>query len=188
MHILCSCSHSTLVLIFTAIIIACASTIYKSGLPINSAKDAALALGPLAGNYASTLFALGLLNASLFSAAILPLSTSYTVCEPFGWENSVQRDLKDAPIFFAIYTALIVLGAAIILLPIQSLIKAMLISQTFNGVLLPVILVLMLVLINDRRLMGKFINGRIFNILAWITVIALIILASILIVVTFLPV
>src|SRR5512137_361306 len=176
------------VVVASFITIACASTIYKSGLTIDSAKDAALALGPLAGKYASTLFALGLLNASLFSAAILPLSTSYTVCEAFGWENSVQRDLKDAPIFFGIFTALIILGAAIILLPIQSLIQAMLISQTFNGVLLPVILITMLVLINDKRLMGKFKNGRIFNILAWITAIVLIILAGILIVVTFLPV
>jgi Mn2+/Fe2+ NRAMP family transporter len=175
------------VVVATFITIACASTIYKSGLPIESAKDAALALGPLAGKYASTLFALGLLNASLFSAAILPLSTSYTVCEAFGWENSVSRDLKDAPIFFGIFTALIILGAAIILLPVQSLIQAMLISQTFNGVLLPVILIAMLFLINDKRLMGKFKNGRLFNIFAWIISIVLIILAGILIVVTFLP-
>jgi Mn2+/Fe2+ NRAMP family transporter len=167
------------------ITIACASTIHKSGLNIETAKDAAMALGPLAGKYASVLFALGLLNASLFSAAILPLSTSYTVCEAFGWENSLSRDLKDAPIFFGIYTALVILGAAIILLPIQSLIQAMLISQTFNGVLLPVILISMLVLINDKRLMGKFTNGRLFNIMAWATVIALIILSAILIVVTF---
>jgi Mn2+/Fe2+ NRAMP family transporter len=168
------------------ITIACANTIFKSGLTITTAKDAALALGPLAGRYASILFALGLLNASLFSAAILPLSTAYTVCEAFGWENSVSRELKDAPIFFGIYTALIILGAAIILLPIRSLIQAMLISQTFNGVLLPVILVIMLVLINDKRLMGKFRNGRLFNILAWATVIILILLALILIVLTFL--
>jgi Mn2+/Fe2+ NRAMP family transporter len=169
------------------ITIACAATIYKSGLTIESAKDAAQALMPLAGKYASTLFALGLLNASLFSAAILPLSTSYTVCEAFGWESSLHRDLKDAPIFFGIYTTILILGAAIILLPIQSLIQAMLISQTFNGVLLPVILISMLVLINDKRLMGRFTNGRVFNFLAWATVVALILLAAILIVVTFLP-
>jgi Mn2+/Fe2+ NRAMP family transporter len=175
------------VIVAAFITISCASTIFKSGLTIESAKDAALALGPLAGRYASVLFAVGLLNASLFSAAILPLSTSYTVCEAFGWENSVSRNLRDAPIFFGIFTALIILGAAIILLPIQSLIQAMLISQTFNGVLLPVILVTMLILINDKRLMGKFKNGRIFNIIAWITAIVLILLAAILIVVTFLP-
>ena len=175
------------VIVASFITIACASTIYKSGLNIESAKDAAIALGPLAGRFATALFALGLLNASLFSAAILPLSTSYTVCEAFGWENSIQRNLRDAPIFFGIYTAFIVIGAAIIMLPIQSLINAMLISQTFNGVLLPVILITMLILINEKRLMGKFKNGRIFNIAAWSTAIVLIILALILIVVTFLP-
>ncbi len=173
------------VFVASFITIACADTIFRSGLNISTAKDAALALGPLAGKYASILFALGLLNASLFSAAILPLSTAYTVCEAFGWENSVSRDLKDAPIFFGIYTALIIVGAAIILLPVKSLIQAMLISQTFNGVLLPVILITMLVLINDKHLMGKFRNGRLFNILSWATVVALIILALILIVVTF---
>jgi Mn2+/Fe2+ NRAMP family transporter len=173
------------VFVASFITIACAATIFKSGMNIETAKDAALALGPLAGKYASTLFALGLLNASLFSAAILPLSTAYTVCEAFGWENSVSRDLKEAPVFFGIYTAMIVLGAAIILLPIQSLIQAMLLSQTLNGILLPVILITMLVLINDKRLMGKYSNGRVFNILAWATAIALILLATILVIVTF---
>jgi Mn2+/Fe2+ NRAMP family transporter len=161
--------------------------LFKTGVRIEGAKDAALALGPLAGENATILFALGLLNASLFSAAILPLSTAYTVCEAFGWESSISHDWKDAPMFFGIYTALIVLGAAIILLPIKSLIDAMMISQTFNGVLLPVILITMLQLINDKRIMGKYVNGKIFNILAWITVIILIILAAILVVTTFFP-
>jgi Mn2+/Fe2+ NRAMP family transporter len=169
------------------IMIACAATIFKTGARIEGAKDAALALGPLAGENATILFALGLLNASLFSAAILPLSTAYTVCEAFGWESSISHDWKDAPMFFGIYTALIVLGAAIILLPIKSLIEAMMLSQTFNGVLLPVILITMLKLINDRHIMGKFVNGRIFNILAWITVVILILLAVILVLTTFLP-
>lgn len=175
------------VFVASFITIACAATIFKNGLSIESAKDAAIALGPLAGKYAQILFALGLLNASLFSAAILPLSTSYSVCEAFGWENSVSRSWKEAPVFFGIYTALIILGAAIILLPIQSLIRAMMISQTFNGILLPVILVTMLVLINDKRLMGKFTNGKLFNALSWVTVIILIFLALTLIALTFMP-
>jgi Mn2+/Fe2+ NRAMP family transporter len=175
------------VLVAAFIMIACAATLFKTGVRIEGAKDAALALGPLAGENATILFALGLLNASLFSAAILPLSTAYTVCEAFGWESSISHDWKDAPMFFGIYTALIVLGAAIILLPIKSLIDAMMISQTFNGVLLPVILITMLQLINDKRIMGKYVNGKIFNILAWITVIILIILAAILVVTTFFP-
>ena len=169
------------------ITIACAATIYKNGLVIETAKDAALALLPLAGRYAEILFSLGLLNASLFSAAILPLSTSYSVCEAFGWENSISYNWKEAPVFFGIYTMLIILGAGIILLPIQSLIQAMMISQTFNGLLLPVILITMLVLINDQRLMGKFTNSPFYNFLAWLTVFILIFLAIILIILTFWP-
>lgn len=175
------------VVVAAFIMVACAATLYQSGARIEGAKDAALALGPLAGENATILFGLGLLNASLFSAAILPLSTAYTVCEAFGWESSISHDWKDAPMFFGIYTALIVLGAAIILLPIKSLIDAMMISQTFNGVLLPVILVTMLTLINDKHIMGKYVNGKIFNILAWATVVILIILAAILVVTTFVP-
>ncbi len=169
------------------IIIACAATLYAHGQDIATAKDAAIALGPLAGQYAGTLFALGLLNASVFSAAILPLSTAYAVCEAFGWESAVSRSWKEAPIFFGIYTAFIVLGAGIILLPIKSLIDAMLASQTLNGVLLPVILIAILVLINDKRLMGKYINGRVMNILSWATVVILIGLTVILVITSFFP-
>jgi NRAMP (natural resistance-associated macrophage protein)-like metal ion transporter len=169
------------------IMIACGATLYQHGITITSAEDAAMALGPLAGDYAKILFALGLLNASLFSAAILPLSTAYSVCEAFGWESSLSRDFHEAPIFFGIYTALIALGAGIILLPVPSLIQAMLVSQTMNGLLLPVILVAMLVLINDRRLMGDFVNKRFFNLVAWATAVILVVLAIILLAVTFLP-
>ena len=169
------------------IMIACAATLHANGVRIETAKDAALALGPLAGRYASTLFALGLLNASVFSAAILPLSTAYVVCEAFGWESGVNHGWREAPIFFTIYTALIVLGAAVILLPIKSLVQTMMASQTLNGVLLPVILIVMLRLINDKRLMGRFVNGRAFNILAWLIVTVLILLTIVLILVTLFP-
>jgi len=169
------------------ITIACAATLHANGVRIETAKDAAMALRPLAGPYASTLFALGLLNASVFSAAILPLSTAYVVCEAFGWEMGVGRELKQAPVFFGIYTALIVLGAGIILLPIKSLVQAMLASQTLNGVLLPIILVVMLRLINDKRLMGKFVNGRVFNIISWVMVVVLILLTVILVITSVFP-
>jgi Mn2+/Fe2+ NRAMP family transporter len=175
------------VLVAAFITIACAATLFANGVRIDTAKDAALALKPLAGEYAATLFALGLLNASVFSAAILPLSTAYVVCEAFGWEMGVSRDWKEAPVFFGVYTALIVLGAAIILLPIRSLIETMLASQTLNGVLLPIILVTMLKLINDKRLMGKYVNGRVFNVIAWAMVIALIALTAILVVTSIFP-
>jgi Mn2+/Fe2+ NRAMP family transporter len=160
------------------IIIACAAAIFAHGLKIETAQDAAMALGPLAGKYAAALFAFGLLNASVFSAAILPLSTAYAVCEGFGWESAVNRNLREAPVFFGLYTALIVLGAAIILLPIKSLIGAMLASQTLNGVLLPFILIVMLALINNRRLMGRYANGRLLNLASWIIVIVLIVVTA----------
>jgi Mn2+/Fe2+ NRAMP family transporter len=175
------------VIVASFIMIACAATLYQNNIQVESAKDAALALRPLAGQYASLLFAFGLLNASVFSAAVLPLSTAYVVCEAFGWEQGVNRSFKEAPIFFGVYTTLIILGAAIILLPIESLIKAMLSSQTLNGVLLPIILIVMLKLINDRRLMGRFKNGRIFNIVAWITVLIVIALTVVLVIVSFFP-
>jgi Mn2+/Fe2+ NRAMP family transporter len=163
------------------IIVACSATIHAVGHTVESAKDAAEALGPLAGQYAASLFAFGLLNASVFSAAILPLSTAYVVCEAFGWENGVDKSFQEAPVFFWTYTALIVLGAAIILLPIQSLVQAMMASQTLNGVILPIILIVMLRLINDKRLMGTFINGRLLNIVSWVVVGLLIFLTLVLI-------
>ncbi len=175
------------VVVAAFILIACAATVHKQGITIETAQDAAIALGPLAGKYAKVLFALGLLNASLFSAAILPLSTSYSVCEAFGWESSLSRAVKDAKVFFVIYTTLIVLGALIILLPIKSLIQAMMASQTLNGILLPIILIVMLHLINDRRIMGKFTINRWFNVLVWTTVIILILLAIILVVLSIFP-
>jgi len=169
------------------IMIACAATLFVNNVSIATAQDAALALRPLAGDYAATLFAFGLLNASLFAASVLPLSTAYVVCEAFGWEMGISREWREAPIFFGIYTALIVLGAGIILLPIQSLIDAMLASQTLNGVVLPVILIVMLRLINDKRLLGRFASGRIYNTLAWATVAVLILLTAILVVTSFFP-
>jgi NRAMP (natural resistance-associated macrophage protein)-like metal ion transporter len=175
------------VLVAVFITIACAATLYENGIQIETAKDAALALAPLAGKYASILFALGLLNASVFSAAILPLSTAYVVCEAFGWEAGIDHKLREAPVFFGTYTALIVVGAAIILLPIKSLVQAMMISQTLNGVLLPVILIVMLRLVNDRRLMGRFVNGRMFNALAWVMVVVLIVLTGILLITSLFP-
>jgi NRAMP (natural resistance-associated macrophage protein)-like metal ion transporter len=169
------------------IIIACADTLFVAGVHVETAKDAALALRPLAGRFASALFALGLLNASFFTAAILPLSTAYVFCEAFGWESGVSHSFKEAPLFFGIYTALIVVCAGIILLPIRSLVQVMLASQTFNGILLPIVLIVMLRLINDKRLMGRFVNGRFFNVLAWIMVAVLIALTVILLLTSLFP-
>jgi hypothetical protein len=125
----------------------------------------------LAGKYASLLFAIGLLNAAIFTAAILPLSTAYYVCEAFGFESGVEQRFSDAKIFYAIYAGMIVLGAGFVLLPGAPLLATIFYSQVLNGVLLPVVLVLMLILINNPRIMGTYVNGVSFNIIAWATVI-----------------
>ncbi len=170
----------------TFITISCAATLFASGVTIQTAGDAALALRSLAGRYASTLFALGLLNASLFSAAILPLSTAYVVCEAFGWESGVSKKVREAPAFFSLYTAFIVIGAGIILLPLKSLVQVMILSQTLNGILLPIILVVMLLLVNDKDLLGeRFVNRRFLNIVSIVVNVALTVLTAMLIVTSF---
>ena len=166
------------------IIVACGATMFKQGIHINDAKDAAVSLAPLAGKYASALFAVGLANASLFAASILPLATAYCVCEAMGWESGVDHDFKSAPQFMWLYTGLIVLGAAIILIPNAPLIAIMLISQVGNGALLPFVLIFMLILINKKELMGEYVNSRLFNIISWLTVVIMIVLTLILVVQT----
>lgn len=160
------------------IIIATAATLYKAGIPINNAADAAIALKPLAGQYASVLFAVGLFNASLLAAFILPLSTSYAICEAFGWEAGINTSFSEAPIFNGIYTFTIAIGAlTILLVPQSSLFFVMLLSQEINGILLPIILVFMLLIINNKEVMGKYVNGRIYNIIVWTTTLIMIILS-----------
>ncbi len=156
------------------IVISCAATLFKSGIRIESAKDAAIALKPLAGDYCSALFAFGLLNASIFSAMILPLATAYSVCEGLGWETGVDKRLKEAPQFYFLFTALIILGAGVIMFPRINLIMVMLLSQAANSVFLPFVLIFMLLLINDKRLMGRYKNSIFFNIIAWATVVIMI--------------
>ncbi len=156
------------------IIMLCAVTLYTNGLHIETAKDAALALAPLAGAYCAWLFAFGLLNASLFAASILPLSTAYTICEAFGWESSLNTKFVEAPQFYGLYTFIIFLGAGVILLPGMPLISIMFYSQVVNGILLPFILIFMLLLINDRKIMGDYVNSISMNILSWATVAVLV--------------
>ena len=153
------------------IIVACAATLYVHGMGgIQVASDAAEAMRPFAGNYAFVLFAFGLFNASLFAASVLPLSTAYTVCEGLGLESGVDKSFKEAPIFYWLYALLIAGGAvAVLALPDSKLISMVILSQVFNGVLLPVVIVLMLILINRKDLMGEYVNSRWFNILAWVT-------------------
>ncbi len=153
------------------IVVACAATLYTHGMgAIQVASDAAEAMRPLAGDYAFLLFAFGLFNASLFAASILPLSTAYTVCEGLGLESGVDKSFKEAPFFYWLYTLLIVGGAVtVLILPEKELINFAILSQVLNGILLPVIIILMLLLINRNDLMGNYKNSRLWNVIAWST-------------------
>jgi len=157
------------------IIVACAATLYVHGYHIIAdAKDAAQALHPLAGDYAYILFAVGLFNASLFAASILPLSTAYTVCEGLGFESGVDKRFGDAPVFYWLYTILIAAGAGVILTPNLPLIKISILSQVVNGIVLPFVLIFMLLLVNKKELMGDQINSHLYNVVAWATVVIMI--------------
>ncbi len=169
-------------LVAAFIILACAATLYQSGhRTINDAADAARALGPLAGKNAYYLFGGGLFNASLFAASILPLSTAYTVCEGLGLESGLDKKFGEAPAFYWLYTVLVGAGAAVVLLPNFPLLKFLVLSQVFNGVLLPFVLVFMLLLINKHSIMGKYVNSRFFNYVAWVTAAVMIVLSVILV-------
>jgi NRAMP (natural resistance-associated macrophage protein)-like metal ion transporter len=154
-------------LVAFAIVVACAATLHQAGVAVETAGEAARALAPLAGRYASWLFAFGLFNASFFAAAILPLSTAYYVCEAFGWESGIDKKYGEARQFYWLYTSILVVGAGVVLWPKLPLVQVMLVSQILNGMLLPFILVFMLLLINRERLMGEWRNGRFFNAVAW---------------------
>jgi len=171
------------------IIAACAATIFVAGHGrIRDAGDAALALRPLAGRAASYLFAFGLVNASLFSACILPLATAYYVCEGLGVESGVNKRLREAPAFYSLYTAIILIGAlAVILLSTEKQIPIILLSQVINGILLPFVLIFMLRLANREDLMGPYRNNRTFNAIAWLTCVTMIALTLVLVVSTFFP-
>jgi len=149
------------------IILVCAETLYKSGVRIETAKDAALSLKPLAGKYCTYLFAFGLVNASLFSASILPLSTTYLICEGLGWEVGIDKKFAEAPQFYGFYSLMIFAGAGLILYPDLPLIPIMYISQVINGMVLPFVLIFMLLLINDKKIMMGHTNGPLFNIIGW---------------------
>ncbi|MEA5115645.1 MAG: Nramp family divalent metal transporter [Geobacteraceae bacterium] len=176
LDVVVGCVMAIVVAVF--IVVACASTIHLKGFRIDTAADAARALEPLVGHYASSLFAFGLFNASLFAACVLPLSTSYYICEGMGWESGIDKDFRQAPQFFWLFTIIIIMSAGFILLPDMPLIMIMFFSQVVNGAVLPFVLIFMLLLVNDRRLMGAYTNGPVFNAIAWITVSVMILLTS----------
>ena len=169
------------------IVVSTAATLHKHGLHIESAADAARALRPLAGPYAETLFAVGLFGASMLAAGVLPLATAYSISEALGFEKGVSRSFREAPIFIGIFTFLVATGAAIAVVPNLPLIKVLLVTQVINGVLLPIILFAVLRLVNDRDLMGSYVNGPLYNIAAWTTAIIVTLLSLLLMLVTLFP-
>jgi len=173
------------------IVVCTGATLFVHHIQINEAKDAALALAPLVGGngrIAEILFAVGLLNASLMAASVLPLSTAYSIAEAFGWERGVGRTFREAPQFLFLYTFIIVIGAGITLfVPKDRLVFVLNLPNVVGGMLLPLILVLIILLCNDRRLMGRYVNGRIFNAIAWVTTILMSVLTLLIILSTVFP-
>lgn len=162
------------------IIVSCAATLHGSGIEINEAKDAALALQPFAGRLAAEVFAFGLFVASVFSAAILPLATAFYICEAFGFEAGIDKRVEEAPQFYALFAAILIIGVGIILIPNAPLIAITLWTQILNALLLPVVIVSMILIVNNPDIMGDRVNNRLQNIVGWTTTTVLIILSTLL--------
>lgn len=170
------------------IVVACAATLFKNGNgDIKDAAEAAVALKPFAGRFASLLFAIGLVNASMLSAAILPLATAYNICEGVGFESGIDRRFSEAPIFYGLYTLLIACGAGVVLIPRLPLLKIILWSQVANGILLPFVLVFMLILVNRKRVMGEYRNRVTGNAIAWSTAVIILVLTAAMVWTIFFP-
>lgn len=161
------------------IILTTGTVLYPAGVTVNSAADAAQALVPLAGQYASALFAAGLAGASFLAACVLPSITASAVCEAFGWERGVDRSWNEAPAYRAIITGITILSAGIVLIPNVDLFGVMMLAQVINGVLLPVLMVCMVLIANDKRVMGQYANGRVWTALTWFTIVVVIVLTII---------
>ena len=161
------------------IIVTTAATLYANSQPAGTVEEVAQSLRPLAGDFAAQLFAIGLFNAALMAMAVLPLSTAYALCEAFGWERSVNRGPKEAPVFFGLFAALLIFGAGAVLIPGIPVLILLILPNLVGGMLLPVILILCLKLANERRLMGEWVNGRVANTIVWTTTVVLIILTAI---------
>jgi Mn2+/Fe2+ NRAMP family transporter len=156
--------------------------LHKNGVIINEAKDAAVALKPFAGAFASELFAFGLFVASIFSATILPLATAFYVCEAFGFEAGINKKLKEAPQFYALFTSIMAIAVGIILIPNAPLIAITIWSQVLNAMLLPIVIISMILIVNNKRIMGKYINNAFQNIVGWSTTVILITLTVMLLI------
>jgi Mn2+/Fe2+ NRAMP family transporter len=179
------CSITDIIAFF--IIVTCATTLFPHGVKINEASEAAMALRPLAGNYAFLIFAISLANAALLGAIIVPLATSYYICEAMGWERGVNKTFKEAPQFMGIYTFMIVIAALLILIPGAPLVFLMVMSSVLNGLLLPFVLLYALSLVNNKKIMGDYVNPRAYNVISWGTVGVLSLLAIFFVITLLLP-
>jgi Mn2+/Fe2+ NRAMP family transporter len=185
LDVISGCFATNIIAFF--IIVTCATTLFPNGIRINEAQEAALALQPFAGMYASAFFGISLANASILGAIIVPLATAYYICEALGWEAGVNKTFKQAPQFMWIYTALITISALLVLIPGAPLVLLMILSSVLNGILLPFVLVFALSLVNNRRIMGEYVNSKGHNYISWATVIVLIVLTATLIIMTIIP-
>lgn len=185
LDVIIGCSITDIISFF--IIVTCGTLLFPYGIKIKDASEAAIALKPLAGNYAQLIFSLCLANASLLGAIIVPLTTAYYICEAMGWEAGINKTFKEAPQFMWIYTLTIVLSSVLILIPGAPLISLMVLSSVINGLLLPFVLVYALSLVNDRRLMGEYTNTAAYNYIAWGTVVVVVCLTAVLVITTVLP-
>jgi Mn2+/Fe2+ NRAMP family transporter len=170
------------------IIVTCATTLFPHGIRIHEASEAALALRPLAGDYAFLIFAVSLANAALLGAIIVPLATSYYICEAMGWERGVNKTFKEAPQFMGIYTFMIAIAALLILIPGAPLVFLMVLSSVLNGILLPFVLIYALSLVNNKKIMGNYVNPRVYNFISWGTVGVVTILTIFLVITLLLPI
>lgn len=180
------CSITDIISFF--IIVTCATTLFPHGIRIHEASEAALALKPLAGNYAFLIFAISLANAALLGAIIVPLATSYYICEAMGWERGVNKTFKEAPQFMWIYTFMIVIAVLLVLIPGAPLVFLMVLSAVLNGLLLPFVLIYALSLVNNRKIMGEYVNPKSYNVISWGTVGVITVLTIFFVVTMFLPV
>jgi Mn2+/Fe2+ NRAMP family transporter len=183
LDVLIGCSITDIISFF--IIVTCATTLFPYGIRIHEASEAALALKPLAGNYAYLIFAVSLANAALLGAIIVPLATAYYICEAMGWERGVNKTFKEAPQFMWIYTFMIVSAAFLVLIPSAPLVFLMVTSAVLNGLLLPFVLIYALSLVNNKKIMGEYVNPRSYNVISWGTVAVLIGLAISFVITTF---
>ncbi|HEV2836982.1 MAG TPA: divalent metal cation transporter, partial [Pyrinomonadaceae bacterium] len=175
------------ILVAFFIVVSTAATLHKAGIEVSSAGDAAHALRPLAGRYAETLFGIGLFGASMLAAGVLPLATAYSISEALGFEKGVSRSFREAPIFLGTFTFLVAVGAAIAIVPNLPLIRVLLVTQVINGLLLPFVLFAILKLVNNRELMGRYVNGPLYNLAAWLTAIVVTLLSLLYILSTLFP-